>query len=113
MARVEISATDHGKSLVLHAGDELVVTLPENPTTGYRWELDSLGSGPLVVETDAFAGPAPIAAGAAGVRSLTLRATAAGRARLHLVLRRAWEQNKPLQDFSVSADVLSAESGPG
>ena len=83
----------------MHVGDELVVSLPENPTTGYRWQLDSPGSF-LAVEDDAFALPGRAGIGAAGTRLLTLRVTAAGRASLHLALRRDWEKDKPpIQDF--------------
>lgn len=105
MARMQISAADSGKSLAADVGDELVVSLPENPTTGYRWQVDSLGSS-LVLERDDFALPRAAAIGAEGTRLLTFRATTPGHARLQLALRRDWEKKKPpMQDFSLSVDV--------
>jgi len=107
LARIQISAADSGKSLAAHVGDELVVSLPENPTTGYRWQLDSPGSF-FAVENDDFALPRHAGSGAAGMRLLTLRVTAAGRTSLHLALRRDWENDKlPIQDFSASVDIQS------
>ncbi len=107
LARIQISAADSGKTLVVHVSDELVVSLPENPTTGYRWQLDSPGSF-FAVENDDFVLPRHAGIGAAGTRLLTLRATAAGRASLHLALRRDWENDKlPIQDFSASVDIQS------
>jgi inhibitor of cysteine peptidase len=107
LACIQISAAESGKSFAVRVGDELVVSLPENPTTGYRWQLDSPGS-LFVVENDDFALPQHAGIGAAGTRLLTLRATAAGRASLHLVLRRDWENdNLSIQDFSASVDIQS------
>jgi inhibitor of cysteine peptidase len=103
LARLDVFPADDGNTFVVAAGDELIVTLPENPTTGYRWELDS-PSAALVLERDEpRAGRVP---GAGGVRVLAFRAAAAGRVRLSLQLRRAWEtMQPPLQKFSVVADI--------
>jgi len=105
LAWFEVSPADNRKSFVLTVGDELIVALPENPTTGYRWELDSPGA-PLRLERDEFAaGGAP---GAGGTRRLTFRASTEGRAHLTLKLRREWEKTQPpTEQFSVTADVRS------
>jgi inhibitor of cysteine peptidase len=40
MTAIEVTAVDDGKSVTARPGDEIVVVLPENATTGYRWQLD-------------------------------------------------------------------------
>ena len=108
MSRTQISSADNGKSLALQAGDELAVSLPENPTTGYRWQVDSSGPS-LILEKDDFALPGEVQMGSAGTRLFTFRAAAAGHASLQLGLRRSWEQDKPaLQTFSLSIQVEPA-----
>ena len=40
MTAIEVTAVDDGKSVTARPGDEILVVLPENATTGYRWQLD-------------------------------------------------------------------------
>ena len=40
MPILKLTQADDNKSFSLHKGDELVIHLEENPTTGYRWEID-------------------------------------------------------------------------
>ncbi|MGE5204696.1 MAG: protease inhibitor I42 family protein [Chlamydiota bacterium] len=105
MSRIQISSADNGKSLAVRVGDELAISLPENPTTGYRWQVDSSGSS-LILEKDDFALPGKVQMGSGGTRLLTFRAAAAGHASLQLGSRRPWEEDKPaLQSFSLSIQV--------
>jgi inhibitor of cysteine peptidase len=43
MTTIEVTAVDDGKVVTARPGDEIVVVLPENATTGFRWHLDSTG----------------------------------------------------------------------
>jgi inhibitor of cysteine peptidase len=43
MTAIEVTAVDDGKTVTARPGDEIVVVLPENATTGYRWQLDQSG----------------------------------------------------------------------
>jgi len=40
-----LTEADDGRTVELHVGDAVRVTLPENATTGYRWEVDRLDAG--------------------------------------------------------------------
>lgn len=70
-------------------GEWFLLRLAENPTTGYRWEFQSLDPA-LSLEEGSFArgGMAP---GASGLRSWRFRANRAGEFRLQLALKRSWQ----------------------
>src|SRR5260370_24543853 len=40
MSTITLTQADKGKSITVHTGEEIVIMLPENPTTGYRWAID-------------------------------------------------------------------------
>ncbi|MDX3380506.1 protease inhibitor I42 family protein [Streptomyces niveiscabiei] len=92
MGEVRVSARD---SVVrVRAGDVVVVELPENPSTGYRWEITGIDGLDVTGDdhTPAPTGPAGAElVGAGGTRVLRLRAEQAGEGRLELVYRRSWE----------------------
>jgi inhibitor of cysteine peptidase len=79
------------------------VRLPENPTTGYRWqpEPDDVR---LKLVDDRFEG-AEVPRGAGGDRVLVFEAVRAGPARLHCAMRRTWGSCEPVEEFSVELDV--------
>ena len=76
----------------LPAGDEVVIRLPENPTTGYRWQVTHSGAGELALVEERFVpGSANAGMGAGGDRILRYQARKAGEVRIEAVLRREWE----------------------
>ena len=50
MRERRIGPEDAGRTLELAAGDRLVLALPENPGTGYTWEVEELPPSARVVE---------------------------------------------------------------
>jgi predicted secreted protein len=85
---LEVDASANGGSVRLAPGQPLLIRLDENPTTGYRWTVESsLG---LQIDANVFIPGAP-GVGATGERRLTLHATSAGTYRLVLAQRRQWE----------------------
>ena len=94
---------DRGRTVPVALGDEVVLTLPENPTTGVRWappEDDALG----VIRDDNLPGEGGI--GAAGLRRLVLRPARPGRLALRLLRRQAWESEDTADlAYEVTLDV--------
>src|SRR5262252_730157 len=92
MAVVEVTEAALGKAFDLVVGDELVLRLPENPTTVFRWQASASGDGELRLTSDRFepGGAAPLP-GAAGHRVLTFAASRPGAVTLALAQRRSWE----------------------
>jgi inhibitor of cysteine peptidase len=86
---VELTEADAGGEHALGVGQEVVLRLPENRTTGYRWQVSAPDD--VQVEDGGFE-PAPSGApGAAGTRTFRLRPTAAGSHAVAAGLRRSWE----------------------
>lgn len=87
---MELTDADAGAERTVGVGQDLLIRLPENRTTGYRWHLDLPEAG-LELADDTYAPPDPGRPGAGGVRTVRLRATAAGTHRVAAALRRSWE----------------------
>src|SRR5215468_2232723 len=93
---VTVSAAQSGASVELAANQDLVVRLPSNPTTGYRWVYvepkDAVlrVDGPSTYEPSQSAGAA---AGAGGTEVWKLAALKAGQQQLRFEYRRPWEQD--------------------
>jgi inhibitor of cysteine peptidase len=86
---MELTEADNGRRVEVGAAEHVVVTLPENATTGYVWQVADL-SGPARLVTDRAEPGAP-APGAAGVRRLELAFDGPGAVSLRAVQRRPWE----------------------
>jgi inhibitor of cysteine peptidase len=84
---------------VLKAEQTLVIRLPENPTTGYRWAVESCGT--MQIDKDEFF-PIGTGIGAGGTRQLQWRAESSGKHHISLVLQRSWEApNMAIERFSL------------
>ena len=90
MTRVVLGEADDGQAVDVGVGDQVVIRLDENPTTGYRWELVDL---PAAVELagDSFTLGEPVKVGSGGTRELTFICRRPGPARLQLRHWQAWE----------------------
>jgi predicted secreted protein len=104
---VELTEADAGAEHTVDVGQELVVRLKENRTTGFRWHLAVPEEG-VVVDEDAFAADAGGRPGAGGVRTFRIRATRPGTHRLGATLQRPWEAGAagaapPRLEFRVTA----------
>ncbi len=105
-SQTKLTAADNGRQIAIQAGEELVISLDGNPTTGYTWETKDLDTSLFqqVGET-AFTSSNPGLVGSGGTQSLTLKALKAGTASLTLVYHRPWETVAPLQTFSVTVTI--------
>ena len=97
---------DDGTAISVKAGEQLVVELPSNPTTGFSWTVAD--SGPLKQEGDpAYESDAkPGVVGAGGIETFTFDAEKAGSGTLTLEYRRSWETDVAAEDvWSVTVTV--------
>jgi inhibitor of cysteine peptidase len=105
MAEVKISASQSGGSVRVRVGDDLVVSLDENPTTGFRWATETSGEPVLASIVSSYEPSAGGGMGGGGQRTFRFRAVAAGQAHLRLVLRQEWQPDIATEQFEIQIDV--------
>jgi inhibitor of cysteine peptidase len=100
-----LTEADDGRTIDLTVGDDVRVTLPENATTGYRWEIDRLNAGVV-----ASAGSEPNypggAVGAGGKVTFAFKAEKAGSSEVALKYWRHFEGDSSIvRRFRISLVV--------
>lgn len=90
-----LSEQDSGRTVEVAEGDSVTIRLKENPTTGYRWAVETSGGLEWVEDDFELGGPA---VGAAGTRVLLFRATRPGSHTLRLKNWREWEGESSVTD---------------
>ena len=99
-----VELSDSGAA-TLSRNDELVLRLPENPTTGYRWEVTQSAAGTLRLIDDRFVAGGGLAPGAGGQRVIRFAALAPGNVQISAVMRRSWETSSPAETRGYSIVV--------
>ena len=100
---IELTVTDTGTKRSVRVGEQATVRLPENPTTGYRWQAN-FDETRLRLIDDRFDG-APSPRGAGGERVLIFEAVLDGRTTLSLAKRRSWGDGEAIEVFEVELGV--------
>lgn len=91
METLILTDADAGKTIRTTIPAEIVVRLPENPTTGFRWDVDDIDPGtPGLVESTSESGTSG-QAGAARTRVMRFELHAPGELHLQLKEWRPWE----------------------
>jgi uncharacterized protein YjbI with pentapeptide repeats len=101
---IVLGSADRGRRIEIRVGDTVTIRLPENPTTGYQWQVAADSSAPLGAIASlihqGFAPAATSAAGAGGERTLVFEARAPGQASLRLLSKPSWRGDESAaQDF--------------
>jgi inhibitor of cysteine peptidase len=81
---IDLKSEDSGRSLDLGLQQTIRISLGENPTTGYRWQILEDGAPVLRLSKDSFQRGSSSAVGAGGTRVLEFLASTAGTASLRL-----------------------------
>jgi inhibitor of cysteine peptidase len=92
------------KETALVVGQVLVLTLPENPTTGYTWQFVTEGSPACVLIDDSFRAGEP-QLGAPGIHRWRFRGETPGEGRIEMRLVRKWNPTVPIRSFALTAKV--------
>lgn len=92
--------------IAARAGDEFVVTLPSNATTGYKWQLSGKPNSKVVtLVKSVYNAPAQAMPGKGGTEAWTFKAVGKGSTSFTLAYVRPWEKGVApvnLQSFDVS-----------
>lgn len=102
MDQIVLTKSDNGARITLMPGQTLLIRLPENPTTGFRWQA----APDTIIDDDRFVAAGSGTAGAAGERFFTLTASAIG-VTLRFTLARAWETETPMEEFTIDTVLKS------
>ena len=92
----------------LHNGQNLIVMLPSNPTTGYRWSIqDSAGGVLRALSPEVYSNPEDAGiVGSAGLSTWRFQAFAAGTGRLRLTSQQPWAPEVlPAETFDCAISV--------
>lgn len=100
-----IQQENNGQTFDATIGQVFEIRLPENPTTGFRWDMAS-GKPAYAVIRDEFRPPQPARPGAPGEHTWELKALAAGDCEIELSYRRRWQpDDQPANTFRVRLHV--------
>jgi inhibitor of cysteine peptidase len=94
LSSTTITKADAGKTVTVSPGGTVAISLDENPTTGFRWELEPRDDAALELLSSEYIAPAPGAGvGGGGRRLWTFKAKKSGEVRLVLKRRRVWQKD--------------------
>ncbi len=103
---VVLTEADDGKTVEVGRGEQLGIRLSENPTTGFRWEIDKNNPEILALSGDQNIQAADVGIGGGSQRVLSFEAKSEGIDHLELKLWREWEGERSVtRRYSVTVRV--------
>jgi inhibitor of cysteine peptidase len=102
MKNIFITKTDHGKVFDIFLGNLIVIQLPENPTTGFRWKVIEINNNIIVQKDSNFSISSNSGIGGGGTRTFSLTAIGEGCTKVKLKLLREWEPQNFVDSFEVT-----------
>ena len=106
--KIDLTEADNGKSIEVHTGDIIRITLESNITTGYSWEnADKVDKDILALDAnDYVSDPNPEELdGVGGSTVIVYRALKPGKAKIDLVYLQSWDPSEFDTKFSVTVEV--------
>lgn len=100
--------TQDNDILSLPIGASKIISLSENPSTGYRWQLDRTRSSNLAIVRVSDAGYQQSQSGligAPGTRRWQIEALGLGTARIVFGYSRPWEHEAPTRSYAVTVNI--------
>ena len=91
---VYLSEQDSGLNIKLFVGQSAVITLPENPTTGFAWvfEFEPKEQNVIANIREKFVHQKTTMLGSGGIKELSFKAENAGKAEVFGYYVRSWEE---------------------
>jgi predicted secreted protein len=109
---LNLAAKDAGKTFQVHPGDQVVIALAANPSTGFDWDIDQTDSAVLALQGKTFQAASSGLPGSGGTDTFTFKALAAGTVHLSLKYWRSFEgASSIINRYAVTLQVLSAGGG--
>jgi inhibitor of cysteine peptidase len=103
---LQFTASQTGELAKLRKGESLEISLPENPSTGFRWNITATGEPVCTMTSEEFYPGARV--GGQGNHSWRFQTVQGGKSEIRLVLRRSWETpGEPAQSFTLLVIVTA------
>lgn len=103
MTDIKLTISDRGHKVSVAVGEKVVLSLPENPTTGMRWIMPESDVVDLIADENIQGEPG---IGATGLRVLTLQPKRPAKVLLKLLRYRPWESvDAANESFEVELEV--------
>ncbi|MEI7636761.1 MAG: protease inhibitor I42 family protein [Syntrophus sp. (in: bacteria)] len=107
---IELTEKDNGAVMKVQLGDQIKVTVPGNPTTGYTWELAAISVDILEPGLEPEYIRDSTLTGAGGRFTFRFTARSQGYTKVILAYLRTWEKDMlPVKTFEMTADVNSSK----
>jgi inhibitor of cysteine peptidase len=98
----------HEREVQIHVGEVFEITLPENPTTGFRWHFEASGESFCSLLDDHFEASPQNLPGQGGRHYWHFKAVQVGSGDITLVYRRSWEQTgTPARKFTLRVHMVA------
>jgi len=94
-ASTSLTGSDNGKTVQVHAGDEINIALDSSPGTGYRWAIEKSDDTLLTLKQSNFS-TSNNAVGGSGTQTFTFVAKSAGTANLQFKYWRSFVGDKSI-----------------
>jgi len=103
---LQLDQKDNNTEVIIAVGQALEISLAENPSTGFRWELQTSGEPSCTLVGVTFDAPSPAAVGRGGTRRWQFKGSREGLGTIELIYRRASERDRPpAQTFKLTTRV--------
>jgi inhibitor of cysteine peptidase len=103
---VNVDFSMNGSSVTLEKGQQMVLKLESNPTTGFDWEIVGLGPAILKQVGEVEYKSDSMLIGSGGVDTWTFEAVGSGQMNLQLIYHRSWEKDiPPIETFDLDVTV--------
>lgn len=96
---VELDLAASGDFATLEPGQELIIRLESNPSTGYDWQAVKFGKELLSLEDEEYIAPENARIGQGGTKRFVFKALTAGSTVLELAYYRPWEGTEEAADW--------------
>ena len=101
---LQFTASKTGESAELPKGESFEISLPENPSTGFRWKITATGEPVSAMTGEDFHPSTGI--GGQGIHRWRFRTIQAGESKIGMILQRSWEAHaEPAQSFTLRVVV--------
>ncbi len=108
-AAISAGIEQSGQTIRMQVGQQLAVTLPSNPSTGYRWEIETMDTSLLqqmgVPEYQTLGSAGTTQPGQGGTETFRFEALATGETPLRLFYRRPSDDGEPAEIFFLMINI--------